>query len=328
MISKLLQAKLNKLLQSQPNLLPLGTDILVAVSGGQDSLCLAKLLQILQPKWQWHLAIAHCDHQWRSDSGANAQHVQQLANNWGLPFYLRVATTPPETEAEARDWRYTMLAEIALAAQCQIVVTGHTKSDRAETLLYNLMRGSGADGLQSLYWQRSLGTNLTLVRPLLNISRSQTLQYCQELDLPIWFDSTNDCLDYQRNRIRQELMPYLCQHFNPQLESALAQTAELVRADVAYLEELASKAWQPQALPRINRLELREQPLALQRRIVRQFLQHHLRRSVSFAHVDKFLHLVVAPNRSRCDRFSGGAWAEVDRHWICLRDISGNNGIS
>ncbi len=322
MISKLLRARLNKLLQSNLNLLPRGSSILVAVSGGQDSLCLTKLLQVLQPKWQWQLAIAHCDHQWRTDSTDNADLVRQLADIWGLPFYLRTASTPPKAEAAARDWRYAMFEEMAIEAQCQIVATGHTKSDRAETLLYNLMRGSGADGLQSLYWQRSLGANLSLVRPLLDITRSQTLAYCHELDLPIWLDSTNESLDYQRNRIRQELIPYIRQHFNPQIEQALAQTAELLHADVIYLEQQASRNWQPQTLPRINRLDLRAQPQALQRRIARQFLQHYLDRSVPFAHVEKFLHLVCAPNRSRCDRFSGGAWAEVDHPWIWLRDIS------
>ncbi|WP_019502903.1 tRNA lysidine(34) synthetase TilS [Pseudanabaena sp. PCC 6802] len=319
MVSKLLRAKLNRLLNLPPYLLPRSSSILVAVSGGQDSLCLAQLLWGLQPKWQWHLAIAHCDHQWRADSTANALHVQQLASNWGLPFCLRTAEAPPQNEAAARQWRYAMLEEMALEAQCQIVVTGHTRSDRAETFLFNLMRGSGAEGLQSLYWQRPLGDKLALVRPLLDISRSQTLEYCQELELPVWLDSTNDNLDYQRNRIRQELMPYIVQHFNPQIERALAQTADLLHADASYLEQQTSQAWQPGDLPKINRIDLRQQHPALQRRIARQFLQYHLRQSVSFAHVEKFLRLVSAPHRSRCDRFPGGSWAEVDRAWIWLR---------
>jgi tRNA(Ile)-lysidine synthase len=328
MVSKLLRAKLNRLLNVPPYLLPRNSSILVGVSGGQDSLCLVQLLRTLQPKWHWHLAIAHCDHQWRADSTANAQHVRQLASDWGLAFHLRTAKVPPNNEATARQWRYAMLEEMALDAQCQIVVTGHTRSDRAETFLFNLMRGSGTEGLQSLYWQRPLGDKLALVRPLLDISRDQTLEYCQELGLPIWLDSTNNNLDYQRNRIRQELIPYLVQHFNPQIERALAQTADLLHADADYLEHQTERAWQNEELPKINRIDLSRQHPALQRRIARQFLQYHLRQSVGFAHVEKFLRLVAVPNRSRCDRFPGGSWAEVDHPWIWLRHNSGDNGIS
>lgn len=318
MIAKELKAKLNRVMRSQPDLLPKNARILVAVSGGQDSLCLAKLLLILQPKWQWQIAIAHCDHQWRDDSTANALHVKNLAESWGIPFWLRTATTQLKNEAEAREWRYRMLMEIAAENGYGIITTGHTKSDRAETLLYNLIRGSGADGLQSLSWLRSLTPSISLARPLLDISRSETGGFCQTMDLPVWEDSTNESLEYRRNRIRQELIPYLCQHFNPQVEQALVQTAELLQADVAYLEQQASALWQPEALPRIDRLKLQGLPLAMQRRILRQFLNHHLPHAACFAHIEKCLELIDAPQRSRTDPFPGGAWAEVDHPWIKL----------
>ncbi|MEG4856970.1 tRNA lysidine(34) synthetase TilS [Microcoleus sp. K1-B6] len=355
-------------------ILPSNQRLLVAVSGGQDSLCLIKLLLDLQPKWGWNLAIVHCDHRWRSDSEASANHVEQLAKSWGISYYLETASDIPKTEAAARQWRYQALTEIAIAHNYPYIVTGHTASDRAETLLYNLIRGSGADGLSALTWTRplldfrlpiadfrlgnsgenpnsqisadfrlenssenfqskiqNLKSQIYLVRPLLEITRSQTGQFCQEQKLPIWEDSTNQDLQYSRNRIRSELLPYLETHFNPKAQQALAQTAELLRADVEYLElaasDLLQRAMSPIAdspqvnfqLPvKLNRPILREAPLALQRRAMRQLLQQILPSAPSFESVEKLTSLIVAPNRSQTDPFPGGAIGRVEHPSIIL----------
>ncbi|MEG5174103.1 tRNA lysidine(34) synthetase TilS [Microcoleus sp. B3-D7] len=355
-------------------ILPSNQRLLVAVSGGQDSLCLIKLLLDLQPKWGWNLAIVHCDHRWRSDSQASANHVEQLARNWGISYYLETASDIPKTEAAARQWRYQALTEIAIAHNYPYIVTGHTASDRAETLLYNLIRGSGADGLSALTWTRplldfrlpiadfrlgnsgenpnsqisadfrwenlhensqskiqNLKSKIYLVRPLLEITRSQTGQFCQEQKLPIWEDSTNQDLQYSRNRIRSELLPYLETHFNPKAQQALAQTAELLRADVEYLELAASELLQRAMSPigdspqmnfqlpvKLNRPILREAPLALQRRAMRQLLQQILPSAPSFESVEKLTSLIVAPNRSQTDPFPGGAIGRVEHPSIIL----------
>ncbi len=304
------------------SLLEKGDRVLVAVSGGQDSLCLIKLLLDLQPKWNWQLAIVHCDHRWRSDSSQNAEFVSALAQSWQVPFYLEIASQISASEAEARQWRYECLTKIAQTDEFATIVTGHTASDRAETLLYNLMRGSGADGLQALSWNRLLTPTLNLVRPLLDVTRAETAQFCQDADLQIWEDTTNRDLTYARNRIRQELLPYLQTHFNPQVEQNLAQTAELLVAEVEYLEAIASelreKATSVNHLA-LNRSLLRSSPLALQRRVVRQFLQKTLTFSPNFDHIEKMTALIVAPNRSRTDPFPGGAIAEVKGDWIWLK---------
>ena len=368
-----LHAQLHRTLLHR-QILPSHQRLLVAVSGGQDSLCLIKLLLDLQPKWGWNLGIAHCDHRWRSDSEASANHVEQLAKNWGISYYLETASDIPKTEAAARQWRYQALTEIAIAHNYPYIVTGHTASDRAETLLYNLIRGSGADGLSALTWTRplldfrlpildfrlgnsgenpnsqisadfrlenqdensqskiqNLTSKIYLVRPLLEITRSQTGQFCQEQKLPIWEDSTNQDLQYTRNRIRSELLPYLETHFNPKAQQALAQTAELLRADVEYLELAASDLLQrtmspigdnPQVnfqLPvKLNRPILREAPLALQRRSMRQLLQQILPSAPSFESVEKLTSLIVAPNRSQTDPFPGGAIGRVENPSIIL----------
>ncbi len=301
--------------------------LLVAISGGQDSLCLIKLLLDLQPKWGWDIAIAHCDHCWREDSQANAHHVENLAQSWNTPFYLETANEPVNSEATARNWRYQAFTKIAQVYNYQYIITGHTASDRAETLLYNLMRGTGADGLQALTWQRPLTDNIFLVRPLLEVTRSQTEQFCQEFNLPIWEDSTNQNLQYARNRIRQELIPYLKEKFNPQVEANLAQTAELLQAEVEYLEQTAHQ-WRLEASAKgekgdfqISRRILQKAPLALQRRVMRQVLQEILADAPNFEHIEKITALITAPNRSQTDPFPGGATAIVQGDWICINYI-------
>ena len=323
--TKQLRAELNAVLRSQPDLLPKNANLLIAVSGGQDSLSLAKLLLMQRAKYSWNLAIAHCDHQWRSDSSANAEHVQKIAAEWGIDFCLRTAEIPLKSEAGARKWRYEMLGEMAKINNCDYVVTGHTRSDRVETLLYNLMRGSGADGLASLTWRRSLTDDINLVRPLLNVSRHQTKGFCDENQIPIWEDSTNQNLDYRRNRLRLETIPYLQAHFNPQLENAIAQTSELLHGDVLYLESQASQFFEEnisviwdERSPRLHRQKLQNQPLALQRRIVRQFLSRYLIHQVNYEDVERFLNLLEVPNRSQSEPFKGNISAFVEHPWIIL----------
>ena len=323
--TKLLRANLNAVLRSQPEILPRDASLLVAVSGGQDSLCLAKLLQMQSAKFNWNLTIAHCDHRWRSDSSANAAHVENIAKEWEIAFCLRTAESILANEADARKWRYAMLVEMANIHKCAYVATGHTRSDRVETLLHNLIRGSGADGLASLTWMRSLTPEIKLVRPLLNVSRHETSAFCHENQIPIWEDSTNQNLDYRRNRLRLETIPYLQEHFNPQLEIAIAQTSELLHEDVIYLEKQASFFFEDnvsviwdERLPRLHRLILQEQPIAIQRRIVRQFLSRYLPHQVNFEDIERFLNLLTAQNRSQSAPFKGNISALVEHPWIVL----------
>ncbi|MEB3231600.1 MAG: tRNA lysidine(34) synthetase TilS [Leptolyngbyaceae bacterium] len=334
-----------------PSLLPKGQRILVAVSGGQDSLCLVKLLLDLQPHWDWTLAIAHCNHRWRADSDANADYVATLAQAWNLPIHTVTVEADQRgaiaTEAGARTWRYQVLTDLAIAHQYAIVTTGHTASDRAETLLYNLMRGSGADGLQALTWGRSLHPTVQLVRPLLFMTRGETEQFCQDAGFKPWIDHTNNDWRYARNRIRQDLLPYLQANFNPRVERTLAQTAEILQADVAYLEAEAEKLWQQATAPdpasnsvgfqgstppassplshpptpqQINRTILANAPLALQRRVMRRWLLLILPTAPNFGQVDKLTALIAAPNRSQTDPFPGGAIAHIKGDWIIFNN--------
>jgi tRNA(Ile)-lysidine synthase len=321
-------AGVHRLLKMRP-LLPQGAAVLVAVSGGQDSVGLLKLLVDLRSKWGWRLRVLHCDHRWREDSQLNAAFVERLCNEWGIACRIVTAGANYATEAAARQWRYRVFEEGAIAANCTHVATGHTASDRAETLLYNLLRGSGSDGLQALAWQRplSVGSSVSLVRPLLDLTRQQTGDFCRQFDLPIWEDATNQDPAYARNRIRLELLPYLRDHFNPGADATLAHTAELLVAEVELLETMATALYAQVVVPptesepwRIDRSPLAAAPLALQRRVLRQVLHRAIAVQVSFDHIEKLVALLPAPNGSQSDPFPGGAIAVVEDNWLVLRE--------
>lgn len=318
-----LHTKLHQTL-GQRSLLPRQEKVLIAVSGGQDSLCLGKLLLDLRSKWHWQLAIAHCDHQWSTDQGI-ATRVKEVASSWQLPFYLKIAGTLKETEAAARRWRYQALIEIATEQGFNCIVTGHTKSDRAETLLYNLIRGAGGDGLAALTWKRQLTAEIELVRPILEVYRRETLEFCERFNLPVWHDVVNENDRYARNRIRRELIPYLQEGFNPKVESSLAQTAELLRADREYLEieaqKLLHQARCSQEL-KLDRQILQAAPLALQRRAIRQFLPLVMSQQPNFEQIEAVVNLIAAPNRSRTSTLPGGAIGEVAGQWIIFVNLT------
>ena len=235
------QHRLHRQLLADPDLLPDGTSLLLAVSGGQDSLALTRLLLELQPLHAWSLQLWHGNHGWRSDAEANALHLQALVEQWELPLNIDVATPPPASEAAARRWRYGLLRQRAEQLGCPLVLTGHTGSDRAETLLFNLIRGSSPRGLASLRSKRQLGPGITLVRPLLSFSRADTAACCAALQLPVWHDSSNNDPRFSRNRMRQEVLPLL-EQLRPGATSHIARLAgdlEILDGELAALEQLA-----------------------------------------------------------------------------------------
>ena len=300
-------------------LLPKAERILIALSGGQDSLCLVKMLLDLRQRWSWDLAVLHCDHGWSSDLGI-ADHVQNIVNSWSIPFFLKATQTLPEREEAARNWRYQVLEEVAIKEGFSRIVTGHTQSDRAETLLYNLIRGTGTDGLAALDWVRFLPSGVAIVRPMLNITRQETGNFCAEYGLPVWEDAVNQKLQYARNRLRLEVIPHLVTHFNPQVEQHLGQTAEILRAESDYLESVVAEIVKKVVEPgRINRLALREIPLALQRRIVRKFLTEYFSKMPNFEQIETVIGLIYAPNRSKTSSFPGQVFIVVEGDWIVVK---------
>ncbi|MEY3750614.1 MAG: tRNA lysidine(34) synthetase TilS [Cyanobacteriota bacterium] len=269
--------RLHRWLLQRPELLPDGAPLLLAVSGGQDSMALVGLLRDLQRLHHWRLQLWHGDHRLRANSSQQASELRQWAEQQGLALQLEVWPEPQPSEAAARAWRYGALEAAARTWGASHVVTGHTASDRAETLLLQLARGSHRRGLASLRPQRPLSAELTLVRPLLLFSRRETGQIHRQLGLPLWPDTSNEEPRYSRNRLRQEVLPVL-EQLHPGASRRISGVAERLAQEQEQHDELVDLAltglWADAAAP--EQALQRRALLALQAANQRQLLQHWL----------------------------------------------------
>lgn len=277
--------RLHRHLRRHPELLPAGAKLLLAVSGGQDSMALLALLRDLQRLHHWRLLLWHGDHRWRPDSSRQAAELAGWCRTQGLPLHIDVWEQPPaRSEASARAWRYGQLEVRARELGASHVVTAHTASDRAETLLLHLARGSHRRGLASLRSLRPLAAGsspLLLARPLLGLSRSDTGRLCQQLGLPVWHDPSNNDRRYSRNRIRAEVLPVL-EALHPGAATRISAQAARLVDEVNCGSELVDLALQAlgstsdsKATPALQRRELVRLAPANQRQLLHRWLERH-----------------------------------------------------
>ena len=202
------------------DLLPPGP-LVVAVSGGADSVALLLLLSSLAPDLGLDLHVAHFDHRLRPRASAkDAAFVADLAQSHGATIRIGRADRRPTSEDDARELRYAFLRRAAQETGATLIATGHTQDDQAETVLLHATRGSGLAGLAGMRPKRD-----DIVRPLLHIGRADTVTICADAKIAPREDSSNRDLRYARNRIRRRVLPEL-ERINPQARAALARLAE------------------------------------------------------------------------------------------------------
>jgi tRNA(Ile)-lysidine synthase len=250
---------------AQPLLQP-GRRIVVAVSGGADSMALLHLLHatVVAPREVLH--VAHFDHGLRSDSARDAHWVHATAAQLHLPctigHWQERALTGNLAE-QARNARYHFLLTTAWQVAADCVMTGHHQDDQAETILERLLRGSGVHGLRAMVMQRSLAADVQLLRPLLPFSRVALRHWLLEQGVTWQEDASNATVQARRNRLRHEVLPVLQRVADPSLPQRLAETASrLQQADQA-LEWMLERLWpslDPQPIA-LNTLSLAVQPL-------------------------------------------------------------------
>ena len=223
--------------------------ILIAVSGGADSIALMRSLdQIYKPiapaTHSNSLVVAHLNHGLRGDdSDADASWLHQECERLSLPFvmekqdlFLTRQDSKEGLEEVSRKARYEFLTRVAHEQGCTQIAVAHTRDDQVETVLHHLIRGTGIAGLRGIPRVRPLEKGLFLIRPMLELSRDDVLQYLKDCDQDFRTDESNTDLRFTRNRIRHQLIPLLKKEFNPNVSQAiyrLAHQAEEVTAVVA-----------------------------------------------------------------------------------------------
>ncbi|MBH0178499.1 MAG: tRNA lysidine(34) synthetase TilS [Nitrospira sp.] len=257
-----------------------GQHLLVAVSGGPDSVALVSLLHRLRAPWRLTLSAVHGNYGLRgSESDGDQASVEALCQRLDIPLHtmqLNVQNRARGTslQAAARDVRYSALATIAHRCGADRIAVGHTADDQAETVLLWMLRGAGLSGLSGMPVCR----DGIIVRPLYEVRRQEILAYLQSETLSFRHDSSNDKPIYLRNRIRHEIIPAL-QRVSPASVEALCRLADVCREDDRYLDEqvAALSAARIDRLPdgeqMIERSFLQELPLAVQRRLIHSSLR-------------------------------------------------------
>lgn len=257
-------------------LLTKGQKLLVAVSGGPDSVALLMVLWELRLDWKWQLKVAHVHHGLRGrDAEEDMNFVQGTAEALGLDFLPRrvqpgsLRVKGKSLQEAAREARYRLLEQMALEAGAQAIALGHQADDQAETVLAALIRGAGLRGLAAMPYRKGL-----LVRPLLEVGREEILCYLNERGINFRMDPSNKDPRYLRVRIRQELLPFLKSRFNEGIRDVLCRTAMLCAVEDEYLGQEAERAFK--ALVRkegegisIPSREFRKLPMALRLRVLR-----------------------------------------------------------
>ena len=218
--------------------------VLLAVSGGADSVAMLRAMVFLKRhhSGSGQLHVAHLNHGARgAESDTEQNWVAELCRRLGVPFWtsrveIKESKTREGWEAAAREARYSFLTKTAEQIGARFVATAHTVDDQVETILHRILRGTGIDGLTGIPFTRALAPSVTLVRPMLEVTRADVIASLNELQQGYCKDSSNQSLDFTRNWIRHELLPSIRAHVNPDVNRALlrlAQQAAEQRAEIA-----------------------------------------------------------------------------------------------
>ncbi len=299
-------------------LIPTGETLVIGVSGGADSVCLLHILAGWREELGLKLHVAHLNHQLRgAESDADASYVCGLAERLDIPVTVERRDVAAyrrgkhcSLEEAARELRYSFFVKVTKKVGTHRLAIGHTRDDQVETILMHLLRGTGTAGLRGLQPSSSMEYreakwHLTLIRPLLNITREETTAYCWEHQLAPRSDSSNVSLSFLRNRLRLELLPFL-RNYNPNIDETLLRLANIADGDVSFIEEQASRLWAEVARREggviyLDKRKITRLPGALQRQLLKLAIAQLLGdvKNIEANHIEAMVGLITKPAGKR-----------------------------
>lgn len=259
-------------------------NLVVALSSGQDSLCLLKLLSDCLNTSKQKISIIYIDHQWKDSSKQHSQHIINISKFTQLPVAVYQMPSLAVSENEARKIRYKILIQHALKTESSTIILGHNMDDRVETLISNFLRGTGLNGIANFTTQKKVNSDLSIMRPLIHFSKAEIGWLCRLLYMPVWSDDTNYNLSLQRSRIRHELVPYIQNFFNPRIKQGLVNFSNLCDRENEYIKENTIKLYAASIHKKLISIDLEyliKQHEVLSKRVLRLHFYYHFNTQIS-----------------------------------------------
>ncbi|MFH1691729.1 MAG: tRNA lysidine(34) synthetase TilS [Candidatus Omnitrophota bacterium] len=281
-----------------------GERVVIGLSGGPDSVCLTHVLNRLNYELCLDLCVAHFDHAMRKNSARDCFFVEKLARSLSIPFFCdRLDWKKVKKSGSLEDFlkkqRYDFLLKICAKTKSQKIALGHTRDDQAETVLMRILRGSGLYGLSAILPKRAFGC-ATIVRPLIEVSRQDVVQYLSSQKIAYRTDKTNADNVFLRNKIRNKLLPVLEREYNPAIKKILSDLALNVGADYRYLQQEAEFFLTQNLKKKSGKLlvslkELKKIDVSIQRLIFRALIEMHKGdlRQLTFKHWQEIEELLL-----------------------------------